>query len=523
MMAPQQYDFVIVGGGSAGCALANRLSADPANRVLVLEAGRPDYPWDVFIHMPAALPFPIGNRFYDWQYESEPEPYMHGRRDLPRPREGAGRFQQHQRHDLPARQPPGLRALGGRPRDGAAGTTRTACRTSSGWRTASRPTPTTSSAAMTAPSPWSAGPRPTRCSGRSSRPSQQAGYPPHRRRQRLPPGGLRPVRPQHPPGTPALGRAGLPAPRAEAPEPHGQDPRVRHPDPLRGQARRRRRVRRGAAAPAGPRQGGHPLRRRDQLPPAAPALRRRQRRGTGRPRHRRRARPARASARTCRTTSRSTSSTPAAAGVDAAVLPKWRAPLDRLQWLFARGPGATNHFEAGGFVRSNDDVDVPEPDVPLPAHRCPLRRLGAGRRPRLPGARRADVLRRHRLGEDQEHRPARAPRSAVQLPVHRAGPPGVGRGHPGGPQHPQPAGPGRVQRRGAVARAEGRDRRRDPGLGRQGRRDRSAPLLYGQDGHPDEMSVVDPTACAYTASTACAWWTPRSCRTSPTATSTRRS
>jgi choline dehydrogenase len=73
-------DFIIVGGGSAGCALANRLSADPANRVLVLEAGRSDYPWDVYIHMPAALTFPIGNRLYDWKYESEPEPHMLRRR-----------------------------------------------------------------------------------------------------------------------------------------------------------------------------------------------------------------------------------------------------------------------------------------------------------------------------------------------------------------------------------------------------------------------------------------------------------
>ena len=79
-MASARYDFVIVGGGSAGSALGNRLSADPANRVLVLEAGRPDYLWDVFIHMPAALPFPIGSRFYDWKYESEPEPHMNGRR-----------------------------------------------------------------------------------------------------------------------------------------------------------------------------------------------------------------------------------------------------------------------------------------------------------------------------------------------------------------------------------------------------------------------------------------------------------
>lgn len=74
------FDYVIVGGGSAGCALANRLSADPNNSVLVLEAGRPDYWFDVFIHMPAALMFPIGSKFYDWMYSSQPEPHMNGRR-----------------------------------------------------------------------------------------------------------------------------------------------------------------------------------------------------------------------------------------------------------------------------------------------------------------------------------------------------------------------------------------------------------------------------------------------------------
>ncbi len=74
------WDYVIVGGGSAGSALANRLSADPETSVLVLEAGRSDVLLDPFIHMPAALPYPIGNRLYDWKYESEPEPHMDGRK-----------------------------------------------------------------------------------------------------------------------------------------------------------------------------------------------------------------------------------------------------------------------------------------------------------------------------------------------------------------------------------------------------------------------------------------------------------
>ncbi|MGO1591167.1 MAG: choline dehydrogenase [Ancrocorticia sp.] len=75
----KNYDYVIVGGGSAGSVLANRLSTDPHTSVLVLEAGMDDFRFNPFIHMPAALSFPMGSPI-DWQYESEPEPYMNGRR-----------------------------------------------------------------------------------------------------------------------------------------------------------------------------------------------------------------------------------------------------------------------------------------------------------------------------------------------------------------------------------------------------------------------------------------------------------
>jgi len=73
----QTFDYVIVGAGTAGCLLANRLSADPAVRVLLLEAGgRDDYHW---IHIPVGYLYCIGNPRTDWLYETEPDPGLNGR------------------------------------------------------------------------------------------------------------------------------------------------------------------------------------------------------------------------------------------------------------------------------------------------------------------------------------------------------------------------------------------------------------------------------------------------------------
>ena len=74
----ESYDYVIVGAGSAGCVLADRLSADGANRVLLLEFGGSDR--SIFIQMPAALAYPMNTKRWNWGYESEPEPHLGGRR-----------------------------------------------------------------------------------------------------------------------------------------------------------------------------------------------------------------------------------------------------------------------------------------------------------------------------------------------------------------------------------------------------------------------------------------------------------
>ena len=78
MPVAPEFDYIIVGAGSAGCVLANRLTEAPEIRVLLIEAGPPDR--SLFIHMPSAFAYPLAGDTYNWAYATEPEPHMDGRR-----------------------------------------------------------------------------------------------------------------------------------------------------------------------------------------------------------------------------------------------------------------------------------------------------------------------------------------------------------------------------------------------------------------------------------------------------------
>ena len=484
IMAPTQYDFVIVGGGSAGCALANRLSADPANQVLVLEAGRTDFPWDVFIHMPAALTFPIGSRFYDWKYESEPEPHMNGRRIYHARGKVLGGSSSINGMIFQRGNPLDYERWGADP--GMADWDYAHCLPYfNRMENCLAAGPTTSSAATAARSCSSAA-RPTNPLFEAFfEAAEQAGYPRtddvngyrqegfatfdrnirNGRRLSAAAAYLHPV--MNRPNLTVITRAFV------------------DPGDLRRQPRHRRRV------PA--RHGGTKRVSAGEVILCGGAIN---------------------TPQLLQLSGVGNADELQALGIDvvhdlpgvgenlqdhlevyiqyACTQPvsmqpylKWRyRPSIGAEWLFLRrGPGATNHFEGGGFARSNDDVAYPN----LMFHFLPIAVRYDGSAPAGGDGYQVHVgpmysdARGSR--EDHQQRPARAPGAAVQLPVHRAGPPRMGRGDPGGPQHPQPAGAGAVQRRRDLARPERGDRRGDPRLGGRGRRDRAAPVVHRQDGH----------------------------------------
>ncbi len=440
-MKVHSYDFIIVGGGSAGCVLANRLSAEPSQRVLVLEAGRPDAWWDLFIHMPAALTYPIGSKHYDWRYRSEPEPHMHNRRishgrgkilggsssingmifqrgnplDYERWSRDPGLAQWDYAHCLPYFKRMETCLAGQNEFRGGDG-----------------------------PLVLERGPAASPLFQAFFSAVQQAGYAltddvngyrqegfaafdrniRHGRRLSAARAYLHPVlnRPNLEVRTRVLVTRilfeGTRAVGVEIASGRGQVEQIRGGEVIccggainSPQLLQLSGVGNGAELAA----LGIPV--VHDLPGVGENLQ------------------DHLEVYIQHACTQPVSMYPA--------LQWYNKPWIGLEWLLLRkGPAATNHFEAGGFVCSQWGGGVSEPHVPFFARGHSLRRHLPIRRTRLSGARGSHVLRSARLGEDQVHRPDRASRAALQLSLHGPGSAGMGGGHPLRPPDP---GPGRVR------------------------------------------------------------------------------
>src|SRR5688572_13732567 len=436
------FDYVIVGGGSAGCVLANRLTTDPANRVLVLEAGRPDYLWDVFIHMPAALTYPIGWRWYDWKYESEPELNMGGRRishargkvlggsssingmifqrgnplDYERWAADPGMETWDYAHCLPYFKRMG-NCLAADPADGYRG--------------------------HSGPLILERGPARNPLFGAFFEAVQQAGYPLTDDVNGYRQEGFAPFdRNIHRGRRLSAARAYLHPVMGKRENLEVRTRTFVTKALFEGSRAVGVEVANGRGDGADPRRRGDPGGRCHQHAPAAAALRRGPGRRPGRSRHRHRGRSVRGGtapagpSRGLHPVQEPATRVHAALG-DAALAP---AVHRRAVAVLAERTGRHEPLRGRGLRPLERRRGLPEPHVPFLAACDPLRRIERGGRPRLPGPRRTDVLGRAWIDRAQEHRPARPPGAALQLPLDRPGPARVGRGRPRRPPPAQPAG-----------------------------------------------------------------------------------
>ena len=409
-MARDRYDVVIVGGGSAGLRPGEPALGRLRHHVLVLEAGHSDWKIDPFIHMPAALPFPIGSRFYDWRYETDPEPHMNGRRVF------------HARGKVLGGSSSinGMIFQRGNPMDYERWAAEPGMKE---WDYAHcLPYFKRMETCLAGADDWRGGDGPLVLErGPAENPlfeaffeaAQEAGYPLTDDVNGYRQEGFAPLRPQPAPRPAALRGPRVPPPGAAPQEPRRRDPGDGHPGPVRGQARRRRRLpARRSAAPVRVDAGEVILCGGAINTPQLLQLS-----GVG------------------------DEALLGSLGIDVvrhspgvgenlqdhlevyiqyaskqpvSIAPglRWsKRPGIAYKWLVhRRGLGATNHFEGGGFARTNDDVACPN----LMFHFLPvaIRYDGsaADRGPRLPGPRRPDVRRHPRLGADPLDRPARCTR-----------------------------------------------------------------------------------------------------------------